>query len=271
VMDHRGRWRVPAGVRPALDAIETRSTEGAPGDKDETVDASKELIDELATLQTRLWAEQQRSVLLVLQAMDAGGKDGTVRRVFTGVNPQGVHVTSFKAPNETELAHDFLWRVHRRTPARGEIGVFNRSHYEDVLIARVEGLVPEETWRHRYDAIRAFERNLVAEGTTICKVFLHISKEEQAERFRSRLDDPDKRWKFTSADLEGRDRWDDYQLAYADAVAETTTDDAPWFVIPADRKWFRDWAVLEVLVETLRDLDPQYPAEERGLDDVVID
>lgn len=270
-MDHRGRWRVPAGVRPALDSIETRSTEGAPGDKDATTDASRDLVEELAVLQGRLWAEQRRSLLLVLQGVDAGGKDGTVRRVFTGVNPQGVHVTSFKAPNETELAHDFLWRVHRRTPARGEIGVFNRSHYEDVLIARVEGVVPEETWRARYDAIRAFERNLVAEGTTVCKVFLHIAKEEQAERFRARLDDPDKRWKFTKADLAGRERWDDYQQAYADAIAETSTDDAPWFVIPADRKWFRDWAVLEVLVEILRDLDPQYPAAEQDLDDVVIE
>jgi PPK2 family polyphosphate:nucleotide phosphotransferase len=268
--DHARRWRVAPGEAVRLDEIDTRSTEGAPGDKDATLVEIDALIEQLAAWQVRLWAEQRRSLLVVLQAMDAGGKDGTIRKVFTGVNPQGVRVASFKAPTAEELAHDFLWRIHAHAPAHGEIGVFNRSHYEDVLIVRVNDLVPESVWRPRYGIIRDFERSLHAGGTTIVKLFLHISKEEQAERFRARLDDPTKRWKFSAADLEVRERWDDYQEAYAEALAETSTDDAPWHVIPAGRKWYRNWAVLQVLLAALEEMDPQFPAEEPGLDEIVI-
>ena len=268
--DHRHRWRIEPGHRPKLDHVDTRSTDGAPGDKDATKARCEELLAELSELQLRLWAEHERSLLLVLQAMDAGGKDGTIRKVFTGVNPQGVRVASFKAPSSIELEHDFLWRIHAEAPGHGEIGVFNRSHYEDVLIVRVNDLVPEGVWRARYGHIRAFEQNLSAAGTTVVKVFLHISKDEQKERFQARLDDPTKRWKFAKADLEVREHWDAYQEAFADAISETTTEVQPWFVVPADRKWYRDWVVLEILVATLKEMDPQYPAEEAGLSDIEI-
>jgi PPK2 family polyphosphate:nucleotide phosphotransferase len=207
---------------------------------------------------------------MVLQAMDAGGKDGTIRKVFTGVNPQGVRVSSFKAPTDEELAHDFLWRIHQRTPAHGELGVFNRSHYEDVLIVRVDELVPEPVWRARYEQIRDFESMLAASGTTIVKFFLHISPDEQAERLQARLDDPSKRWKFAAADLDVRKHWDAYQAAYEEAISETSTEDAPWYVIPADRKWYRNWAILQVLLATMAELDPQFPPEEPGLADLEI-
>lgn len=253
------RWRVHPGSSLDLSAIDTRDAGAAPGDKEATVEATALLTTRLGELQERLWAEGRRSLLVVLQALDAGGKDGTVKHVFRGVNPAGVRVTSFKAPSAEELAHDFLWRVHRAVPARGEVGVFNRSHYEDVLVARVADLVPEEVWRPRFDAIWAWEHNLSAEGTVIVKLFLHISRDEQAERFRERLDDPTKHWKFDRADLAVRDRWDDYQAAYTEAIERTTTDEAPWYVIPADRKWYRNWAVSSILVDTLEAMDPQFP------------
>jgi len=264
------RWRVEPGTRPDLDGTDARGTGGAPGDKEATVEVSRGLVAELSEHQNRLWAEQRRSLLVVLQALDAGGKDGTIRKVFTGVNPQGVRVTSFKEPSSEELRHDFLWRVHRQVPARGEIAIFNRSHYEDVLVARVEGLVPKATWRHRYARIREFEELLAGEGTQLVKLYLHISKDEQRERFQARLDDPSKRWKFSAGDLRVRERWDDYRAAYLDAIEETGTHDAPWYVVPADRKWYRDWAVLQILLHHLHRMDPQYPAEEEGLDRVVI-
>jgi len=269
--DHLHRWRVTAGERPHLDGIDTGSADGAPGDKDATKAITASMVEQLAELQTRLWAEHRRSLLVVLQAMDAGGKDGTIRKVFTGVNPHGVRVSSFKAPTPEELDHDFLWRIHRQTPAAGEIGVFNRSHYEDVLVARVAELVPEPVWRARYAHIRQFEKQISAGGTTVVKVFLHISSDEQAERFRERLDKPEKRWKFSAGDLEVRQHWDAYQDAFADALGETSTAACPWFVVPADRKWYRDWAVLEILLATLRRMDPQYPPEEPGLADLVIE
>lgn len=265
-MSHSSRWRVAPDEKLHLDRIDAKSTEGAPGDKEATKLVTAELNERLSALQERLWAEGQRSVLVVLQAMDAGGKDGTVKHVFTGVNPAGVHVTSFKAPNEEERAHDFLWRIHKATPSRGTIGIFNRSHYEDVLIVRVNELVPEAVWRPRFETIRAFEQGLVTDGTTIVKLFLHISPEEQAARFQARLDDPTKHWKFAAADLEVRERWDDYQVAFTEALEKTATEDAPWYVIPADRKWYRNWAVSTILVEALERLDPQYPPPEEGLD-----
>ena len=264
------RWRVRPGEPLDLSALDPASTEGAPGDKHETKDASKALRDELSELQQRLWAESRQALLVVLQAMDAGGKDGTIRKVFTGVNPQGCNVTSFKQPSEEELAHDFLWRIHKATPDRGRIGIFNRSHYEDVLVVRVEELVSDTELETRYGRILDFERHLGLAGTTIVKLFLHISKEEQAARFRKRLDQAHKRWKFSKGDLEVRERWDEYQAAYRDAIARTSTDVAPWYVVPADHKWFRNHVVLQILVDTLRRMDPQFPEPEAGLDDIVV-
>jgi PPK2 family polyphosphate:nucleotide phosphotransferase len=266
------RWRVRAGQRLDLSAVDPASTEGGPSDKSEGKQVLHEVRDRLADLQARLYAEGDRALLVVLQAMDAGGKDGTVKHVFKGLNPQGCRVTSFKQPNETELAHDFLWRIHQNTPRHGMIGIFNRSHYEDVLVVRVHDLVPESVWRPRYEHIRAFEAELASEGTRIVKFFLHISPEEQAERFRSRLERPDKRWKFNTGDLDERKRWDDYQAAFEEAISETSTDVAPWYVIPADRKWFRNVAVVTTLVDVLEDMDPQYPEPDAGLpspDDIV--
>jgi PPK2 family polyphosphate:nucleotide phosphotransferase len=195
----------------------------------------------------------------VLQAMDAGGKDGTIRHVFRGVNPQATRVTAFKQPTPTELAHDFLWRVHRATPAAGEIGIFNRSHYEDVLTVRVHGLVPEQVWRARYDAISAFEHELWTCGTTMVKVWLHISAKEQRRRLIERAERPDKRWKLQPSDLTERKYWDDYQVAADEMLVRTSTAWAPWYVIPADHKWYRNWVVSEILIATLEEMDPHYP------------
>jgi PPK2 family polyphosphate:nucleotide phosphotransferase len=264
------RWRIAPRAKLDLSAIDTASRAGAPGDKAVTNEASALLRVRLTELQARLYAEGTRSLLLVLQAMDAGGKDGTIRSVFAGVNPQGVRVASFAAPTAHELAHDFLWRVHAQAPAHREIAVFNRSHYEDVLIARVDQLAPEPVWRKHYTHIRAFEQLLHDSDTTIVKVMLHISKEEQRKRLQARIDDPRKRWKFDLADLDERRRWDEYQQAYEDAIATTTTRHAPWYVVPADRKWYRDWAVLSILVTTLERIDPQYPPAPEGVEGLVV-
>jgi PPK2 family polyphosphate:nucleotide phosphotransferase len=266
----RDRWRVPAGTRVDLRAWPTDSTDGAPGDKEATQATFPELWARMHELQERLYAESRQSLLVVLQAMDAGGKDGTIEHVFRGMNPQGVRVASFKAPSEVELAHDFLWRVHREVPRRGEVGVFNRSHYEDVLVVRVNDLVPEEVWRPRYGHIRAFEQNLADAGTTIVKLMLHISPDEQRERLQARLDDPAKHWKFNPADLAEREKWDAYQDAFEEAIGETSTDAAPWYVIPADRKWYRNWSVLQVLLATLEAMDPQFPPPAEDLSGVTI-
>ena len=257
--DASDRWKLKPNRRVDLSELDPGSTAGAPGKRAETEAALPELQAELARLQDRLWAEADRSLLVVLQAMDAGGKDGTIKQVFRGVNPQGTRVNSFKEPTHLELAHDFLWRVHRATPRAGEIGIFNRSHYEDVLITRVHGLVAEPVWRARYGLINSFEAILAHGGTTVIKLFLHISKDEQRKRFESRLNEPTKRWKFAPSDLSERERWDDYQIAYQDALSETATAEAPWYVIPADHKWYRNWAVSCVLVDTLRRIDPHYP------------
>ncbi len=255
-------WKVTPGSTVPLSDLPTHTKEGAPGDKSVTEDALKDLVEQISSYQERLWAEQGQSLLVVLQAMDTAGKDGTIRAVFSGVNPQGVHVTSFKSPTSHELAHDFLWRIHQATPAKGEIGVFNRSHYEDVLVVRVQDLVPEGVWRPRYEMINHFEKQLVQSSTTVIKFFLHMSKDEQAKRLQARLDDPSKRWKFNSGDLTERALWDDYQRAYQEAIEKTSTDAAPWYVIPADRKWYRNWAVGNVIAETLERMDPQYPEAE---------
>ncbi|HEX8658117.1 MAG TPA: polyphosphate kinase 2 family protein [Hymenobacter sp.] len=213
----------------------------------------------LSELQELLYAEHQRSLLIVFQAMDTGGKDGAMENLFTGVNPAGVHVATFKAPSAEERSHDFLWRIHAQTPKWGHIGVFNRSHYEDVLITRVHGLIDEPTWKQRYDDINNFEALLTHNGTRILKFFLHISKEEQAERLQARLDDPAKNWKFDPNDLKERAHWDDYQQAYEDAVRHCSPDHAPWFVIPANHKWARDLAITEIVVAALEDMNPQPP------------
>jgi PPK2 family polyphosphate:nucleotide phosphotransferase len=230
-----------------------------------------ELIEELALLHNRLYAEASRSVLLILQGVDASGKDGTIRRVLTGVNPQGCRIVSFKEPTATELAHDYLWRVHAACPQRGEIGIFNRSQYEDVVAARVRGFVPEAVWSRRPEHIREFERLLVDEGTTVVKVFLHISREEQGRRLRERLENPEKAWKFRRSDLDDRIRWDEFMRAYEDVIGQTSTKWAPWYVVPADHNWVRNVLVARILVDALRRIDPQLPSPEPGLSELVID
>ncbi len=260
------RYRVRPGTRVDLTAVDPRDTGDFDGDKGEGEAAHVALNARLEALQELLWADGRHKVLVVLQAMDTGGKDGTISHVFEHVNPLGVRVASFKQPSPTELAHDYLWRVHAQTPADGELVIFNRSHYEDVLVVRVHGLVPEVRWQRRYDHLVAFERLLADEGTTVLKFFLHISKEEQAERLQARLDEPDKRWKFSRGDLAERERWDDYRAAYEDALSATSTDHAPWYVVPADRKWFRNLVVSQVLVDALEALDLRPPEPEEGLE-----
>ena len=262
--------RVAPGSTPDLAGTDAAATPGFEGDKDAARARLKELKDELAEFQERLWAEQGQSLLIVLQALDAGGKDGLIRKVVTAFNPQGTRVTGFGVPTEEELRHDFLWRVHAATPGKGRIGVFNRSHYEDVLVVRVLNLVPEKVWQERYDQINEFESILAANGTRIVKFYLHVSRDEQRERFQKRLDNPEKHWKWSSGDLETRARWDDFRAAYTDALARCSTDHAPWFVIPADRKWYRDLAVAEILAETARDMDPQWPEADEDLSGIVI-
>ncbi|MCC6223975.1 MAG: polyphosphate kinase 2 family protein [Thermoleophilia bacterium] len=255
----------PAGIRER-DPADRLGLDG----KEESQALVDELIAELRGLQERLWAEARRSLLLVLQGLDTSGKDGTIRHVFRGVNPQGCRVASFKAPTVTELAHDYLWRVHAVCPARGEIGIFNRSHYEDLLVVRVRELVPRAVWRRRYRHVRELERLLAEEGTTIVKVFLHLSPDEQRARLQARIDDPEKRWKFRAGDLEDRALWDAYTDAYEDALTKTSTAWAPWYVVPADRKWVRNAAVASLLVETLRELDPRFPEPVEDLSSIVV-
>ncbi len=228
-------------------------------------------IDAVSNLQQRLFAEGERSVLVVLQAMDAGGKGGVVRSVLSGVNPAGVDVNAFGVPSKEELDHDYLWRIHAHAPARGLIGIFDRSHYEDVLVVRVKGFVPEERWQRRYDHIVDFEQLLVDEGTSVVKFFLNVSKDEQRERFQDRVDDPDERWKFRLGDLDDRALWVDYMAAFTDAIQRTSTDAAPWYVVPADRKWVRNLVVAKVLRHHLELLDPQYPPLEDDVEGLVIE
>jgi PPK2 family polyphosphate:nucleotide phosphotransferase len=242
-----------------LSAVDPSSTDGAPGDKKATEAALGEMNDRLRDLQEGLWAEAKRSVLVVLQAMDTGGKDGTIKHVFRGLNPVGARVASFKAPSDEEKRHDFLWRVHKVVPAAGELVVFNRSHYEDVLIVRVHEWVTETVWRERYDRINEFEQNLADAGTTIVKFWLHISPDEQKRRLEARLDDPKKRWKFNPEDLDERKRWPAYMEAAADMIDQTSTAVAPWHVVPANHKWYRNWVVSSVLLEALEAMDPRPP------------
>ena len=239
-------------------------------DKQMSRDGLTALQKTMRGLQERLYAESKQSLLIVLQAMDAGGKDGTIKRVFEGVNPQGVQVAGFKAPTKEELSHDFLWRIHQHAPPKGYIGIFNRSHYEDVLVVRVNDLVPEAVWSKRYEHINNYERLLVDGGTRILKFFLHISKHEQKERFQARLDEPTKNWKFSMGDLPVRENWDEYMVAYEAIMTNCNTEYAPWHIVPANRKWYRNLIITKAIVDALKDMDPKYPLPEPGLDNVTI-
>ena len=245
------------------DPAETPAWEG---DKEAALEHLTGLNAKLEGLQELLFAEGKRKLLIVLQGMDTSGKDGVIRRVFEGVNPQGVRVASFKVPTAPELARDYLWRVHQQVPARGEMVIFNRSHYEDVLVVRVHNLVPEAHWKRRYDQINAFERLLAEEGTTILKFFLHIDPEEQCERLLARLDEPDKRWKFNPGDLKERELWGQYEKAYEDVLSKTSTQHAPWIIVPANRKWYRDLLISAALVDTLQELKMQFPQPAEDLE-----
>ncbi len=232
--------------------------------------ALKDNRHRLRELQQVLWAEGKHALLIVLQALDAGGKDGTIRHVFRGVNPQGCQVTSFKVPTEKELAHDYLWRIHKAVPRRGYIGIFNRSHYEDVLVVRVHNLVPEEIWQQRYEQINHFEKLLADSGTTILKFFLYISKDEQKERFEARLQDPKKNWKFSAGDVKEREHWDEYMRAYEDALTRCSTPWAPWHIVPANHKWYRNLVVSQAIIEALEKLDMHFPPPLPDADKIVI-
>jgi PPK2 family polyphosphate:nucleotide phosphotransferase len=263
------RFRVEPGTRMRLAEVDPNESEHY-GRKKDVNEELRRHRDRISDLQARLYGEQRRSLLIVLQAMDTGGKDGTIKGVFQGVNPQGCQVWSFKAPSNEEAAHDFLWRYHQKAPSKGMIHIFNRSHYEDVLIVRVKDLVPESVWRPRYEAINQFEYALTSDGVTVLKFFLHISRDEQKRRLESRLADPDKRWKFSSNDLKERAYWDDYQAAFEDAVNECSTSYAPWYVVPANKKWYRNLVVARTIADTLEAMSPRFPAAERGLDKVEI-
>jgi PPK2 family polyphosphate:nucleotide phosphotransferase len=260
---------VEPGEAVSLAAMDPNQTEHYRRKKDVAKELEKQRR-RIQDLQARLYAENKRGLLIVLQAMDTGGKDGTIKHVFSGVNPQGCRVSSFKAPSAEEANHDFLWRYHKSAPARGRIGIFNRSHYEDVLIVRVKNLAPEEIWRGRYGQINDFERNLSLDGITVLKFFLHISKDEQRRRLQSRLDNPDKRWKFSSADIKERAFWDDYQRAFEDALGKCSTSHAPWYVVPANRKWYRNLVVARTIADSLEAIDPRFPPAEEGLEKVSI-
>ncbi len=267
--------RIEPGSKVDLRAIDPRRTPGLSGSKEEErADAERlhgENIAAMRSLQYRLWAEQKQSLLVVLQGMDTSGKDGTIRHVFGPLNPQGVRTRGFKKPTPEELRHDFLWRVHKHTPEAGRIVVFNRSHYEDVLAVRVLGLIPEERWRQRYDHINDFETLLHESGTRVVKIMLHISKDEQKERLQARLDEPDKRWKFERGDLETRKLWDDYWAAYEEAIERCNAEHAPWHVVPADRKWYRNWVVSSIVRSALESMDPRTPPPAPDLDGLVIE
>lgn len=260
----------PVGDKVHLSQYDPRYIDGD-WNKKLAAEKIKENTTVSSELAYKLYAENHRSVLLVLQGMDTSGKDGTIRTVMSGVNPQSFQITSFKQPSSEELDHDFLWRIHKAVPRRGEIGIFNRSHYEDVLIVRVHKLISEEQWRGRYHIINEFEELLADGGMTFIKCFLHISKDEQRKRLQKRLDDPHKRWKFNKSDLAERLLWDEYQRAYEDAITRCNTKHAPWYIIPSDRKWYRNLVVSQILRETLEKLNPKFPEAEPGLENIVVE
>jgi PPK2 family polyphosphate:nucleotide phosphotransferase len=265
------QYRVKPGSQVDLSQWDPKDKSAFPGPKDEARPILQDLNERLETLQELLYAEHKHKLLIVLQAMDTGGKDSTIRHVFDGVNPQGVKVASFKVPTPEELDHDYLWRVHPHVPGRGEMVIFNRSHYEDVLVVRVHDLVPSQVWRKRYAHINDFERMLADEGTTILKFYLHIDLDEQKQRLQARLDKPHKRWKFNLGDLDERKLWPAYIQAYEEALSQTSTAWAPWYIVPANRKWYRNLVVGTTIVETLEGLQMRYPEPEEDLDHVVIE
>ncbi len=265
------KYRVIPGSEIRLADLDPDDRSEFDGSKADARAELERLTAELDELQERLYAESTRTVLFVIQALDTGGKDGTIRKVFGNLNPQGCRVTAFKKPNANELAHDYLWRVHAAMPRRGEIGIFNRSHYEDVLVVRVHDLVPRAVWDKRYDQINAFEKMLTEEGTTIVKFFLHISKDEQKKRLQARLEDPTKHWKFNPDDLAERALWGKYQEAYQDVLNRTSTDWAPWYVIPANTKWYRNVIVARIAHHTLQALNPQIPQVNLDLAQYVVE
>ena len=266
-------YRVDGGARVKLSRFDPGDTGAFNPDSDGKAEARallKEQKKTLADLQNLLYADSSRSLLVVLQALDAGGKDSTIRKVMSGINPQGVQVTSFKAPTQEELAHDFLWRIHKATPKLGMIGVFNRSHYEDILAVRVKNLAPKKVWSKRYEAINSFEKTLNEAGTAIVKIYLNISKDEQKERFEDRLNEPDKHWKFNPGDLEDRERWDDYTKAFEDVFNNCSTKRAPWYIIPANRKWYRNVLVADIMIEAIKNMGLSYPSIDYDPSEVTI-
>jgi PPK2 family polyphosphate:nucleotide phosphotransferase len=257
-MDYRKKLFVDPSEKLRLNKLDP----GYKGDHESEGTAKQEMERyraKLARQQALMYAERKHSVLVVLQALDAGGKDGTVNHVFAALNPQGTTVTGFKQPTSVELAHDFLWRVHPHAPGRGEVAIFNRSHYEDVLVTRVHKLIGEKTWTERYERIRDFEKRLIESGATILKFFLHISKEEQLARFEQRLNDPARNWKISESDYAERELWDDYIAAFEDAISATSTRKAPWYVIPSNHKWFRNLAVSQIMADAMEELDMAFP------------
>lgn len=264
------RYRVVPESKVRLREWSTNSTEGFDGDKQLRADALTMLNDRLSELQAMLYAEGKHKFLVVLQGMDTSGKDGTIKHVFRTINPIGVKVKDFKRPNDVELAHDYLWRVHEHTPRNGRMVIWNRSHYEDVVVVRVNDLVPKDVWKRRFRHIREFERMMADEGTTIVKIFLHISKDMQKERLQERLDNPAKHWKFEHGDVAERAHWDRYTVAYEEAITETATERAPWWIVPSDRKWYRNLVVSEILIEALERLDMRYPEPAAGIENIVI-
>ncbi|MDZ7316987.1 MAG: polyphosphate kinase 2 family protein [candidate division KSB1 bacterium] len=262
---------VPPNTRVDLSQWDPADDRGLGIDKKKAEKKIEKLNDRLEALQELLYAEGKHKVLVVLQGMDTSGKDGVIRHVFDGVNPQGVRVAAFKRPTPEELAHDYLWRVHKQTPAAGEIVIFNRSHYEDVLVVRVHGLVPEKVWKRRFEHINHFERLLADEGTTIVKFFLHISPEEQKKRLQERLEKPEKQWKFNVGDLAERKLWSEYMRAYEDVLSKTSTDWAPWYIVPSDKKWLRNLVISTILVEMLEGLKMSSPKPAQDLSGVVIE
>lgn len=265
------RYRHKPGKKLDLSARETNEKVLADDlGKEESFGPFDKLRDELQQLQKMLYAQDKHRVLVVIQAMDTGGKDGCIKHVFSRVDPQGLNVVSFKKPSERELSHDFLWRIHQNVPQNGHLTVFNRSHYEDIIAVRVKELYPEKVWKKRYQHIVDFERMLVDEGTTIVKIFLHISKDEQKARLQARLDNPDKYWKFNPDDLKDRARWDQFQEVYEDVIEKTSTEEAPWYVIPADRKWYRNLCVARIMVETLKKLEMNFPEPTWKPGDIVL-
>jgi PPK2 family polyphosphate:nucleotide phosphotransferase len=260
------QYRVRAGERFRLESVRPSAAREVKENREAIVEARRADLVEVRDLHERLFAEGKQALLIVMLAIDTGGKDSTIDRIFSGLNPQGCVVSSFRAPTEEELAHDFLWRIHQRAPKKGQIGIFNRSHYEDVTVPRVHGSIDRATWQRRYAHILDFESQLIESGTAVVKFHLRISKDEQAERLQERLDDPSKHWKFDPTDLAERKRWDDYQQAFEEAIVATTTDDAPWYVVPANSKWYRDAVVARVVVEQMRRMNPQYPPPVEGIE-----